>query len=340
VIRVAIEGIDGAGKSTAMFGFHREEEFVPGLLQRLQSALPQKVFPTREPGSLTYSDGATPAWDTTPLMQIEDHLNTASFWTGMARFQVNAWSSGPEESPFYVAKSAIMVAEFMRRHRALPNSIKQCLLNPDTSTWPPAFSDELRQIQADHEEAYDVAHADPSLRRRFKTYDARDCLRHALVGASNSDEFPPAAKGLLFFASHIFNENRLAQKAAQIALYDRSQESQRAYGRARGDNGFVEDLYDAYGTEPDIVVLLTVSPGEGLRRKGGPDTDWEQRETLEAAQEAYLQRAEQSGAQWIRVATDNRSPEAVTQTAFERLLAATGKRTTIEPSGGAAGPTS
>lgn len=323
MLRIAFEGIDGSGKSTALFGYHSEEEFIPGVYQRLEAAMPFRLRPTREPGSLTYSDGAEPAWETTPLMDIERHLNEAAFWTGMARFQVNEWSEGPETgSSFFAAKSAIMVAEFMRRHRALPAPIKSCLLTPETASWPKALVDELQQIQADHEEAYDLVHDMPSLRNKFATYDARDCLRHALIGAEDSDRFPPEAEGLLFFASHVFNDRRLEQKLSDrsIALYDRSGESQRAYGRARGGNAFIEDLYDRHGTDPDLVVLFTVKPDEGLRRKGGPGSDWETAETLSAAQEAYLDRSGETEFDWIIVDTQERDPNTVIQVATERML--------------------
>lgn len=323
MVRVAFEGVDGSGKSTALFGLHNDDTFIPGVQQRLDSLLTVPVRPTREPGSLTYSDGAEPAWDTTPLMQIESHLNEASFWTGMARFQVNEWSEGPEPgTPFFAAKSGIMVAEFMRRHRTLPSSIKDCLLRPGTSSWPEALSEELRQIQSDHEEAYDLVHDQPSLRSKFSTYDARDCLRHALVGAADSDEFPPEAKGLLFFASHIFNNRRLDSKMGgrSVSIFDRTGESQRAYGRARGGNQFIENLYDKHGTDPDLVVLLTVEPGEGLRRKGGPGSDWETLETLRRAQDAYRERAEETDFDWIEIRTGDASPKSVIQSATDQVL--------------------
>jgi len=322
MLRIAFEGIDGSGKSTALFGRH-EEEFVPGAYQRLDRSAPYRVHPTREPGSLTYSEEAEPEWQTTPLMDIESHLNEAAFWTGMARYQVNEWSEGPEPgTPFFAAKSAIMVAEFMRRHHTITRGIKHCLLHPGTSRWPAAFSDELKRIQSDHEEAYDLVHDMPSLRDKFTTYDARDCLRHALVGAADSDEFPPLAKGLLFFASHVFNDRRLEQKLPErsVAFFDRGPESQRAYGRARGDNAFIEDLYDKHGTDPDLVVLCTVEPDEGLRRKGGPGSDWETVETLSEAQEAYLDRSDETEFDWIVVETQDRGPGAVIKTATDRVL--------------------
>jgi len=343
MLRIAFEGVDGSGKTTALFGYHEDKdpegegaggegpgagEFVPGVCQRLGASSAYRVRPTREPGSLTYSESVTPAWHTTPTMQIEPHLNEAPFWTGMARHQVNGWSKGPEsEGPepgtaFFAAKSAIVASEFMRRHRALPSSIKGCLLHPSSATWPAALGEELLQIQQDHEEAYDFVHSDPALRRKFSTYDARDCLRHALVAAADSDEFPPVAKGLLFFASHVFNNHRLEQKLGgrTIALFDRTSESQRAYGRARGGNGFVERLYEKHGTDPDLVVLLTVEPGEGLRRQDGPDTDWETLETLKAAQEAYLERMQETGFDWIHVNTGPRGPEPTIALATDKIL--------------------
>jgi len=336
MLRIAFEGVDGSGKTTALFGYHEDkdpegegaDEFVPGVCQRLGASSAYRVRPTREPGSLTYSESVTPAWHTTPTMQIEPHLNEAPFWTGMARHQVNGWSKGPEsEGPepgtaFFAAKSAIVASEFMRRHRALPSSIKGCLLHPSSATWPAALGEELLQIQQDHEEAYDFVHSDPALRRKFSTYDARDCLRHALAHAADSDEFPPVAKGLLFFASHVFNNHRLEQKLGgrTIALFDRTSESQRAYGRARGGNGFVERLYEKHGTDPDLVVLLTVEPGEGLRRQDGPDTDWETLETLKAAQEAYLERMQETGFDWIHVNTGPRGPEPTIALATDKIL--------------------
>lgn len=323
MFRIAFEGIDGSGKSTAMLGYHGEDEFVPGVYQRLDRCLNTQVRPTREPGSLKYSESATPAWQTTPTMQVEPHLNEASFWTGMARYQVNKWSEGPEEpgSAFFTAKSAILVAEFARRYRTLPSTVKAALRNEGVR-WPPSLSEELKQIQSDHEEAYDFVHDMPSLRNKFSTYDARDCLRHALVGAEDSDQFPPEAKGLLFFASHVFNNHRLEQKLGprSVVLSDRTGESQRAYGRARGENEFVESLYDDYGTDPDLVVLLTVEADEGLRRKGGPDSDWENLETLRKTQAAYLGRSGETGFDWIVVDTQERDPSTVIQLATERVL--------------------
>jgi thymidylate kinase len=292
---VTIEGADGTGKSTVHRGFYketsgpeaagssREYDRVPGIVDRLSQALSRPVRPSREPGTLPQEGDW---WDPPGMLDIEDHLNKTLQWMGVAWTLV-----GPQHEHI---RRVLEAAGFYHQHETLLTDACR-----SGGGWPGTFLSERRSMKARWLQLATLAGSDPTIRRRLQTYDARDAIRHALIGAADSDWLNPTTSGLLFFAGHLLHARWLDTLGEDtLVISDRAGESNLAYGRARGDAPEVEELYRTERPiEPDLVFVLICEQSEIGRRLGirekRENKSWDGIHTIMDAQRAYRQLAEE-----------------------------------------------
>lgn len=318
---ITLEGADGTGKSTVQKGFltstERGQDLVPGVVDRLSEALDRPVIESREPGS--YHRDGTPfqSWD--PL-SIERHFNKVMPMLGIAYMKTDN----------VFARRVLDAAAFVARYDRLPNSVYKSVLNG--KAWPSAFTQEMGRIHAEWKELAETVEMNPVLMRNLsQKYNARDAIRHALIHATDSDELDGTAAGLMFFAGHTLHGEWLTTLPDDsLVISDRAAESNLAYGRARGDDKRIEELYmKRRAFTPDLVVLLTCEIEEikerlGLRQKI-ENKSWSKIGTIQQAQEAYLDLRNETDYPWAVVDTTgndaNRAIDSVEQLITQFLQA-------------------
>lgn len=327
---LALEGIDATGKSTLLSGYDDGEgQFYPGLVERLAQKTSRPVHPTREPGTISESTDSQIGWRKTPLMSLEPHLNNTLFWINMARYQMMAEIEEGElketGTPVSDTFNALVVAAFLTKYgdsfASSPKKVEAVLRNHEP--WPKAFGAELNSIQKSFQDTFDALSEEPTLAGKFETYEARDCIRHALVGAEDSADLPPTASGLLFFANHCLHARALQgveESSVQepIIITDRGPHSQLAYGRARGDSNMVEALYDRHTPYvPDAVLYLEADMSvieERLSERGNGNKSWDDQQFRRDLKSAYDTVLEDSGGEVVRLdTTDLAPPEMIEQ---------------------------
>ena len=283
---ITLEGVDGTGKSTAHRGFYeeigaRECNHTPGVVDLLSESLERPVYASREPGRYRQDEDW---WDPPGLLDVERNLNRALQWMG------TAWTLLPEDAEW--PRRVLVAAAFTYKYDAFPNGVaKACR---EDGQWPGTFLSERQQMKGEWEHMTKLMASDPTLRRRMNGYDARDAIRHALIGAVDSHVLDPTTSGLLFFANHILHARWLSTlEDDALVISDRAGESNLAYGRARGDDPRVEELYlTERPIEPDLVYVLTCEREEIINRVGGREKlenkGWDSPDTMMKAQEAYV----------------------------------------------------
>lgn len=120
----------------------------------------------------------------------------------------------------------------------------------------------------------------------------------------------PLAELLLFNgdrALHVEQVIRPALESQRVVLCDRFSDSTIAYqGNGRGlDLNLVHDIcrLASFGLEPDLTVLLTLPPEDGLKRKGITQDRFENTEISfhHRVQQAYLELARNQPRRWLVV---------------------------------------
>ena len=125
-------------------------------------------------------------------------------------------------------------------------------------------------------------------------------------------------QALLFFADRADHIEELKRKSDRIIISDRYVYSTYAYQGAQLeklmglDNAieWFEKVYEPFRYDPDVVILITVNPNEGLDRIYGRDRKekFERHEFLRRVQEIYLRLSKKYG---FIVVDGNRSFEEV-----------------------------
>ena len=312
---ITLEGVDGTGKSTVHKGFLAEtvsgQSLVPGIVERLRSGHDRPVIESREPGSYHRDGPDFQAWG--PL-SIERPLNTATKMLGIAYLKTE---------DRYIRR-ILDAAAFTARHDTMPDTVYEAVLKG--AEWPEAFRPELQAVHDEWLALIETLDKNPILRRRIvRKYNCRDAIRHALINAHDSDQLNPTASGLMFFAGHMLHGEWLAGLDDDaIAVSDRAAESNLAYGPARGDDPRIEELYRRRRPfTPDLVVLLTADLGTIAERTGLREDDanksWDDLTTLEAAQDRYLEMADEEEYPFVRVDTTDLDPQAAIEITQERI---------------------
>lgn len=118
-------------------------------------------------------------------------------------------------------------------------------------------------------------------------------------------------EALLFAADRIDHLDRIIKpllEKGSIVVSDRYVHSSIAYQSITvGDQRWVEEL-NKFAEKPDLVILLDVDPGIGLRRIKRRKARFERTDTLKKVREKYLELAEKEG---FEVIDANRSVEEV-----------------------------
>lgn len=313
---VTIEGADATGKSTLHRGFYRrlgEDEFerVDGVVDRLASELDRDVVPSREPGRIPLAE--KPWWDIPGFLNIEPHLNQSLQWIGLA------WSMCPEGSQ---ARRVLEAAGFAYRHGTLPDTVyNSCKSGGER---PDSFMMEYRGLKASWLDLETLVTADTTMQQRINRYSARDAIRHALIAAEDSDQLDPTVSGLLFFAGHLLHARWLGTLPDDtLVISDRSAESNLAYGRARGDDPKIEELYlSQRPIRPDLVLTLVCDAEEIKQRLDLRDKEenksWGLEEIIDS-QRAYHSLAEEMDAAFEFLDTTGRDEEDVIEEATNLL---------------------
>lgn len=276
---VTIEGADACGKSSIHRGYYdsEDETHVPGVVEELEQALDRPVYPSREPGRYRNEDRW---WDPLGFLSVESHLDTALKWMGVAYTKARG---APQ------VRRVLEAAAFVQVHGATPTDIIGSCASGGTR--PGVYIEEIQSATHDWDDLISLARADRTFRRRLSRYDGRDAIRHALIGARDSDQLRPTTSGLLFFAGHLLHArwlNTLPDDA--LVISDRAGESQLAFGRHRGDDPRVEELYlSERPVESDLVLLVCCAPDERKRRlqarTKAENKSWKQ--TAEAAESVH-----------------------------------------------------
>jgi dTMP kinase len=137
-------------------------------------------------------------------------------------------------------------------------------------------------------------------------------LGHALAGERS---YEPEAMQLLYVANRYEWKQRMldARAGGTILLCDRYLASSVAYGEAQGlDAAWLVEI-QKYLPQPDLTILLDISPDESARRKRvGRDTYERDLGLLARVRESYLRQAV-SG--WVRIDAE-RPQGAVTADVF------------------------
>ncbi|WP_256838538.1 dTMP kinase [Ornithinimicrobium faecis] len=145
----------------------------------------------------------------------------------------------------------------------------------------------------------------------------------------HGDHVAPRAEALLFAADrahHVATLVRPALERGAVVLTDRYMDSSIAYqGVARAlRHDDIRDLsvWATEGLQPDLTVLLDVTPEQGRARRRGVHDRLEREEDAfhEAVRQGYLQRAEQDPARYLVL--DASADPATLHTAVCRELAA------------------
>jgi dTMP kinase len=138
-----------------------------------------------------------------------------------------------------------------------------------------------------------------------------NAIRNVVHDRSHT-EMSPRAEALLYNAARAQLVDEIiepALAAGQIVLCDRYADSTLAYqgfGYGR-DQGWLQRLIEfaTNGRQPNLTILLQISPAEGFRRKrGDADTEWNRMEDKafafhQAAYAGYQQLAAQEPARWL-----------------------------------------
>jgi thymidylate kinase len=333
---ITLEGIDATGKSTVLSGHSGEDgSFCHGVVEKIAKKTRRPVHPTREPGTISKTGDSQIGWGKTPLLSLEPHLNQTLFWINMARFQMMAEIDQDQLSETGSAVSdtfnALVVAGFLAKYddkfSSRPKQVEAVLSNHES--WPQAFRAELNQIQEEFQETYDALREEPALAGKFETYDARDCIRHALVGARDSDSLPPTSSGLLFFADHTLHARHLERLESEssvmepIFISDRGPHSQLAYAKVRGDSPVVEELYRRHEPFiPDAVLYLEADLGvieERLEKRGNGNKSWDDTQFRRRLASAYDEVLGETESDVVRLDTTGLSPPEMIGRAVDLL---------------------
>ena len=112
-------------------------------------------------------------------------------------------------------------------------------------------------------------------------------------------------QALLFFADRAYHIEHLKRKKEDIIISDRYVYSTYAYQGAQLEKimglekaiKWFEKVYEPFRYDPDMVILITVEPEEGLKRIYGRDRKekFERHEFLRRVQEIYLLLAKKYG---------------------------------------------
>lgn len=312
---VTIEGADTTGKSTVHRGFQDQasDEYVSGLVDRLQTTLDEDVHPSREPGSYSRNKGLW--WKDRPHVDLERHLQAFERYAAWAIAHTSVRSGKNAR----LARDVMIAACFVNAHGALPDCMFDALLEGESL--PGLYAEELQTIYQNVDSHIDLLDADPTLGTRVRNTTARNLLRLALM--KPDDELNPTAAGLTFFAGHVLHADWAGQKDG-IIVSDRAGESQKAYGAARGDDPRVVQLYEHHEPlRPDLVVLLTCGRDAVKRRlkEESPEEDWAGLGLAMSVQAKYQEILQRTGAPpHVQVDTTGRSPETVIEEVTERVL--------------------
>jgi thymidylate kinase len=310
---ITIEGADATGKSTVHRGFQDQEndEYVLGLVQRLQKELDTEVHPSREPGAYTRSKGLW--WEDEPHINLEPHLQSFERYTAWAVARASVRSDPAARQ----ARDVMLAACFVNEHGSLPEPLFEALLQGEPL--PELYSEELQSIYQKVENHIDLLEADLTLSSRVQNTNIRNLLRLAIMTADNE----PTATGLLFFAGHVLHGHWAKQKDG-IIVSDRAAESQKAYAGVRGDSPEVVDLYEEHQPlQPDLTIFLTCGEEEMARRlkQETPEEDWAGVEFSSMVQTKYKEIFQRSTApKCIEINTTGQDPEPVIQSATEEVL--------------------
>lgn len=271
---IALEGIDGSGKSTVQAGitayakdFDEENSHTPGLVDRLQEQGYTAVN-SCEPGD----------YPTSPLA-LEHAFNKTGHVVHLAAERA--------EDPY--VKGVLRVVRYLisANMDCIPEELYQKLLNGEPVAGL-SYNENFKALK-------DFCRVEPTLRRKVEEASLRQIIRHALVHTVDGGEaLCPDATGLLFLANHLVHCSWIDEHEDDtVIVSDRSKLSQYAYSAPRGDRR-IWTLYEAHSThDPDLTVLLTCDPEEAVERVVGrsksEEKHWAGVSFMRQAQEAYLE---------------------------------------------------
>lgn len=249
---IAIEGIDGSGKSTLHRGWWEEGVYYPGLVQRLKEG-GYNTIPSREPGSIHPEDSVRGVINKT-YIEIEPHLSRSLNFMGVAY----------EKTDNEVVRRLLSAAGVVMRQVKVPPELFDYVRSGEAS---PGLRNAIDDLHSAWRGILDIAEVDPTLFVRLEDRNPRDLIRQALVYAADSATINATVSGFLFLAGHILHGdylNTLPEDA--VVVSDRSADSNRAYGLARGDDPRIWKLYEEYRFDPDFILLTLCPPDVAISR--------------------------------------------------------------------------